>query len=80
MMNNTEFKTKLTQIHDHISEIERLTTEIANEMAERGYDEDAEDFCTDVSDWFPSFPKTDYVPLTLDDVCNNYADIFDATV
>lgn len=79
-MNQIEFKTKLTQIHDRIQEVERLVNEIADEMTRRGHDDDAYGFCVDVSDWFPAFPKTDYVPLTVDEVNDDYADIFEAAV
>lgn len=79
-MNKTEFETELTQIRDRIREIENIMTKISNEMIKRGHDDDAYSFCIDVSDWFPTFPKTDYVPLTVDEVVGDYANIFDTAV
>lgn len=75
-MNVNEFKTRLQEIENCISKIADLKQSIIDDMKEHGHESQAKDFDTDVCEWFPAPFPTKYEPFTLDEMVDEYGDLF----
>lgn len=77
-MSINEFKAKLREIENCIKTIADIEKSIIDDMIKHGHDAPAEDFKNDVCDWFPVPFSTDYVPLTFENMVDEYGDLFAA--